>query len=400
MNRLLSMTLVGAGLALVLPLAGIAADAPADTTALRLGEVRGDTLLVDRAAVIALALERNEMLAASGAMRDAAGADALGAWRGFTPQIQLGEFFLRSDDALSSFGFKLQNRQVTAADFNPVLLNDPGETNNFITRLQVLQPIFNGGMGIYGKQAADAASRAAEHSHRRAAETVRFNAVQAYEGLALAGAYVKVMEAAVSSAEGHVRQADAMVVEGLATEADRLQAGVFLSALKQQLIEVRNLAAIAGENIKLLTAVTSPLVLAAAPAPQAADSTGLPVAVDATVVAQRSDLLAGREQATAAGKMVGVARGAILPRVNLSLQRTTTATRTCSVRMPPAGAWASTPPWASASATWARSGRPRPRAGPPPTWPTSRPGRPRSRPPRPGCAPTPPWRRPPWPRTP
>ena len=321
MNRLLSMTPVGAVCALLIPLAGIAADAPVDTTALRLGQVRGDTLLVDRGRLISLALERNEMLAASGAMRDAAGAEALGAWRGFTPQIQLGEFFLRSDDALSSFGVKLQNRQVTAADFNPVLLNDPGETDNFITRLQLLQPIFNGGMGIYGKQAADAASRAAEHTHRRATETVRYNAVQAYEGLALAGAYVEVMEAAVRSAEGHVRQADAMVKEGLATEADRLQAGVFLSALKQQLIEVRNLAAIAGENIKLLTAVSTPLLLAAAPAATTPDGSDLPVAVDAAVVARRSDLLAGREQATAAGKMVGVARGAVLPRVNLSLQR-------------------------------------------------------------------------------
>lgn len=321
MNRLLSMTLVGAVCALLVPLAGIAADAPADTTALRLGEVRGDTLLVDRDRVIALALERNEMLAASGAMRDAADADALGAWRGFTPRIELGEFFLRSDDALSSFGFKLQNRQVTMADFNPAQLNNPGETNNFITRLQLLQPIFNGGMGIYGKQAADAANRAAGHTHQRATETVRYNAVQAFEGLALAGAYVEVMEAAVHSAEGHVRQADAMVAAGMATEADRLKAGVFLSALKQQLIEVRNMAAIAGENIKLLTAVTSPLVLAAASAPIATDEADLPAGVDAAVVARRSDLLAGREQATAAGKMVGVARGAVLPRINLSLQR-------------------------------------------------------------------------------
>ena len=108
----------------------------------------------------------------------------------------------------------------------------------------------------------------------------------------------------------------------MATEADLLQAGVFLSALQQQLIEVRNLAAIAGENIKLLTAVATPLVLAAAPA--ADDARRLPtcpLAVDAAVVARRSDLLAGREQATAAGKMVGVARGAMLPHVNLSLQR-------------------------------------------------------------------------------
>ncbi|MFO7607859.1 MAG: TolC family protein [Candidatus Krumholzibacteriia bacterium] len=316
MNRVLPLALAWAALALVPP-AALAADDAAG--ALRLGTVQGDTLLVDRDRVVALALERNEMLAASGAMRDAAGADALGAWRGFTPQIQLGEFFLRSDDALSSFGFKLQNRVVTMADFDPARLNDPGETNNFITRLQVLQPVFNGGMGIYGKQAADAASRAADHTHRRAAETVRFHAVQAWEGLALAGAYITVMEAAVRSAEGHERRAESLVDAEMATEADLLQARVYLSSLRQQLITVRNLAAVAGENIKLLTAVQTPLVLAAVSAPEAAGA--LPDGIDPATVARRSDLQAAREQATAAGKMVGVARGAVLPRVNLSLQR-------------------------------------------------------------------------------
>lgn len=316
MNRVLLPALAWAALALVPPAAPAADDAAG---ALRLGTVQGDTLLVDRDRVVALALERNEMLAASGAMRDAAGADALGAWRGFTPQIQLGEYFLRSDDALSSFGFKLQNRVVTMADFDPARLNDPGETNNFITRLQVLQPVFNGGMGIYGKQAADAASRAAGHTHRRAAETVRFHAVQAYEGLALAGAYITVMEAAVRSAEGHQRRAESLVGAEMATEADLLQARVYLSALRQQLITVRNMAAVAGENIKLLTAVQTPLVLAAVSAPEAAGA--LPDGIDPATVARRSDLQAAREQATAAGKMVGVARGAVLPRVNLSLQR-------------------------------------------------------------------------------
>ena len=320
MNRLLPALLLGA--ALVLPGAAAAADAPADTMALRLGAVRGDTLVVARDRVIALALERNEMLAAAGAMRDAAAADALGAWRGFTPQIRLGGYYLRSDDALAAFGFKLQNRGVTPADFNPALLNHPGETDNYITRLQLLQPVFNGGMGIYGKQAADAASRAAAHEHRRAAETVRFHAVQAYEGLALAGAWVRVMEAAERSAEGHVRQAEAMVRNEMATEADLLQARVHLSAVRQELIAVRNMADVAGENIKLLTAVDTPLALAAGSAAEP-DTAGalLPDDVDAAAVARRSDLQAHREKAEAAGKMVGVARGAFLPHVNLSLQR-------------------------------------------------------------------------------
>lgn len=292
----------------------------AEPTVGLIGTVVGDTLFVDRDKVVSAALTHNEMLAASGAMVDAAEADALGAWRGFLPQVQLGEFFMRSDDALSSFGFKLQNRSVTAMDFNPALLNNPGETNNFISRIQLLQPIFNGGMGINGKQAADAASRAAGHQHQRATETIRYNAIQAFEGLALAKAYEGVMAAAVASAQGHVRQAQSMVDNEMATEADLLQARVFLSTLQQKLIEVRNMMAMAGENIKLLTAIQTDLPLAANPEGPSFEGAAQ-YAMDPAAIAGRSDLQASRENARAASEMVGVATGAILPHVNLSLQR-------------------------------------------------------------------------------
>ena len=114
-------------------------DAVPDSSWARIGEIHSDTLYVARDKIIALALEQNEMLAASGAMRDAAGADATAALRAFLPQVQLGSFFLRSDDALNSFGYKLQNRAVTPQDFNPINLNNPGETNQFISHIQDLR---------------------------------------------------------------------------------------------------------------------------------------------------------------------------------------------------------------------------------------------------------------------
>jgi outer membrane protein TolC len=323
MMRIETVLVTVAVAAMVLPLGGAQAQTavPADSSWARIGEIRSDTLYVFRDRIVAEALSRNEMLAASGAMRDAAAADAQGALRAFLPQIQLGEFFLRSDDALNSFGYKLQNRTVTQQDFDPMLLNNPGETNHFVTRLQLLQPIFNGGMGINGKQAANAMSRAAEYQHRRAEETVRFHAIQAYEGLVLAASYEKVLVAAVESAEGHERQAQAMVDNEMATTADLLQAKVYLSGLHQQLIEVRNMMAIAGENIKLLTATVTDLPLAAEVTLADESALALPADFDASGAHSRNDILARREEADAAGQMVGVAQGSMLPHVNLGLQR-------------------------------------------------------------------------------
>ena len=87
---LISAALVLAG-SILIPTAAKAEEAePAVPNVSLIGTVVGDTLFVDRDKVISAALAHNEMLAASGAMRDAAEADALGAWRGFLPQIQPG----------------------------------------------------------------------------------------------------------------------------------------------------------------------------------------------------------------------------------------------------------------------------------------------------------------------
>ncbi len=292
-----------------------------------LGAVRNDTLLVTRDAVIEAALAHNEMLAASGAMRDAAGAEALGAWRGYLPRLSVGAYRLRTDDALYGFGFKLNQRRATQADFavppSPGAaapfgnaLNYPGVSENNITQVRLQQPVFNGGMSLYGKQAANAMSRAAENDHRRAVQTVRFHAVQAYEGLVLASAYEDVLLAALASADGHLRQARAMYDNEMATEADLLQAEVYRAGVEQRLIEVRNMMAVAGEHIKLLTAIATELPLA--PGEEGDEARTTP---DVPFVNDRPDVVSSREQAHAASDMAKVARGKLLPHVNLAAEK-------------------------------------------------------------------------------
>ncbi len=299
-----------------------AAEQPHTASVDSLGSVRSDTLYVTLDKITHVALVQNEMLAASAAMTDVAKAEALTAWKGFLPRITLGEFFVRSDNALNSFAFKLNKRSVDPMnDFSPDGINNPPIANQFNTQVMLMQPIFNGGMGFNGKRAADAAAKAATYNHQRASETVVFQAVQAYQGLALAKAFEVVMLASVASAEGHVRQAQAMVDAEMATAADLLRAQVQLSALRQKLIEVRNLMAVAGEHIKLLTATATPLPLAPArPLAMSAD-TILRGNLDLSRVAGRSDLQANRLNVEAAGKMVGVAWGAVIPHINLSAQR-------------------------------------------------------------------------------
>jgi len=302
--------------------------AETDEGLLGLGVIHNDTLVVTRDVVVASALANNEMLAASGAMTDAADADALGTWRGFLPRLSLGAYRIRSDDALYGFGFKLNQRRATQADFSapPMAgmpapapfgdaLNYPGVNENNIMQVKLQQPVFNGGMALYGKKAASAMSRAARNDHHRAEDTIRFHAVQAYEGLVLAGAYLTVMEAALASADAHVAQARALYDNEMVTEADLLQAKVYRAGIEQRLIEVRNMSSVTGEHIKLLTATTTDLPLA----PTNDGEARGPVAPRRYT--DRPDVMSSREQAHAAADMAKVARGKMLPHLNLAAER-------------------------------------------------------------------------------
>ena len=311
---------------------GIAHAADSDAPLGDLGTVSNDTLFVTREGVVRAAAARNEMLQASNAMTAAANADALGALRGFLPHLSLGAYRIRTDDALYGFGFKLNQRRATQMDFSAPMapgmdpplsgdvLNYPGVSENNIMQIKLQQPIFSGGMAIYGSKAAGAMARAQGSQHQRAVETARFHAVQAYEDLVLATAYEKVMTQAIAAAEGHVRQAQAMVDNEMAIEADLLQARVHRDALKQKLIETRNMIRVAGEHIKLLTAVETQLVIA----PDAYDDGVVTDIVTGFLndgVGLRSDLVASREQTEAAGHMVKVARGAFIPHLNLQAEK-------------------------------------------------------------------------------
>ena len=59
------------------------------------------------------------------------------------PQIRLSNTSSFTNNPLNAFGFKLLQRDVEAADFDPDVLNDPGNVENFNTRIELMQPLIN-----------------------------------------------------------------------------------------------------------------------------------------------------------------------------------------------------------------------------------------------------------------
>lgn len=74
---------------------------------------------------------------------DMASTELSGTISGFLPKISIGYSGNFTNDPLHSFGFKLQQKIVTQADFNPAVLNDPKTMSHFNTKMLIQQPIFN-----------------------------------------------------------------------------------------------------------------------------------------------------------------------------------------------------------------------------------------------------------------
>ena len=71
----------------------------------------------------------------------------------FLPNIAVSHTGFSTTNPLMAFGSKLNQSILTAADFNPDLLNNPNQTQNFATRIEVKQPLINMD-GFYQRKAA------------------------------------------------------------------------------------------------------------------------------------------------------------------------------------------------------------------------------------------------------
>lgn len=241
-----------------------------------------------------------------------------GALRGLLPSVRVEAGWIRTTDPLNAFGFALRQRAVTPAAFDPSRLNHPAATSNVATALVVEQPLLNldAWAGRGAARSAVSAGRAAEVW--TAGET-RVAVVRVWFGGVLAQEKVRTLEAALVAARSHVRQATALLDQGMVTRADLLLAEVRAGDLEADLVSargdlglmVRRLAMVIGspEDTSLMLPTTLPgEELLTATLASAGAMTG-----DAGA---RGDVRAARFGRVAAEGDLRRVRAGLLPRIN------------------------------------------------------------------------------------
>jgi outer membrane protein len=275
-----------------------------------------------------LAISRSQIEQAEAALRQAEGNKL--------PRLNLSLTATRSNDALNAFGMKLGQRNATfgdfgAGEFNPLNanvlsveprdLNHPDAVNNFNTRVELLVPVYNGGMVQSYVDTAKAYVRAAQSGDQVARQQIAKHVLMAYEGVHTARAYIKLAEEARSAAEEYVRISDKLHKQGMVVKSDVLSAKANLEDVKVKVVEAKNgeaaalnqLALLMGKSLDDLLDVGEPVT----PKLLSGNATDL----RAQALNEHAGLRALRNQVEGAGAQVGAARAGKKPQFNVMLRQ-------------------------------------------------------------------------------
>ena len=152
----------------------------------------------------------------------------------FLPQIAVSHTGMATTNPLMAFGSKLNQEILTQADFNPALLNDPDQIENYATKVSVEQPLINLD-GFYQRKAAKNSMEAKELQAMRTRNYLNFEAQKAYRQLQLAHRAIIVLQKAYDAANANLNMAQNSYDQGLLQKADLLEVKVRVTEVSDQL---------------------------------------------------------------------------------------------------------------------------------------------------------------------
>lgn len=150
------------------------------------------------------------------------------------PIISVSHTGIATTNPLMAFGSKLNQKILTTADFNPDLLNDPNQIEDFATRVEIQQPLLNFD-GVFQRKAARAKWTATEFQSERTQEYINLEIEKAYMQLQLAYKAVDVLRKGKKTAMENKRIADNNYKQGYLQRSDVLAVEVRVTEIENQL---------------------------------------------------------------------------------------------------------------------------------------------------------------------
>lgn len=228
------------------------------------------------------------------------------------PNVSLSHSGISTNNPLMAFGSKLNQEILTQADFNPGLLNDPDNTNNFTTKIEIQQPIFNAD-GLFMRKAAKAKMNAIELQSLRTKEHMKLEVIKAYMQLQVAYKAVEVLEKAKEASIENKKIATNNFNQGYLQKADILSVDVHVTEIENQLQNVKSNVQNASDYLLFLIGDSKSKSLK----PSTPLQTELNLAIyDLQISTSRADIEAMQKSTDAYSNMYKASKVSYLPRLN------------------------------------------------------------------------------------
>ena len=280
---------------------------------LSLGAFAQDTITISKNELLEKVTDKNLQIKIAEKTLAGAKADYNESNSLFLPKISASHTAMMTTNPLMAFGSKLNQEILTPADFNPALLNDPDKTENYATRIEVLQPLINVD-GLYGRKAAKSKMEAFDLQLERTKEYLELEVNKAFMQLQLAYKAVEVLEKANTTAQANMKLIENYNKQGLLQKTDLLSVQVRVNEVKNQLQYAKSNVQNASDYLAFLldesneNKVYKPL--------EVIENTIEISTFETQLSANRKDVLAMDKSVEAYEKMAKMSQMNFLPRLN------------------------------------------------------------------------------------
>ena len=230
----------------------------------------------------------------------------------YLPQVGLSYTAMSTNNPLNAFGFKLQQKNISAADFNPDLLNNPKSTPDFSTKLEVMQPIINLDM-LYQKKAAEKQAEMYQYQTKRTKEAIQLEVQKAYLQLGLIHASIKVLKEALATSKTVESFTDNRFKQGLIQKSDLLNAQLQVRSVETNLAKAQSNLGNASDFMSLLMGQSTGQVYTV---DEIGSSSTQQVGLLTIASADRADFMAMQKAIDATGLNILAAKKSYLPKLN------------------------------------------------------------------------------------
>ncbi len=261
------------------------------------------------------ALQKNAAVSAADAEAEAAAARAQQAKSHRLPTLDLTEMYERTDNPAEAFAFQLNQERFDMMSFFASDPNDPKPLTTWLTRLELVQPVYTGGQ--LGSRIGQASlfARAKRLEAGRIRQQTAFDAITSFVNLAKAREYLELLQKARATTKAHVDLAENYVDEGFILNADLLKAKVYMAKMDELVEQAANGSRLAEAALNFHMGLDQAEHHKLTPLPRPPKVEGTLDSWIAAAVDRRNDLNAARRKLDAGRLEVNVARSAYLPQV-------------------------------------------------------------------------------------